>query len=173
MDTVKLRVPTNHPALLSLKPASIRSSEAAAVTKALNLIYAAKSPSVIVDALVARHLAVDVAREFVDLLHFPTFTTPMGKSIIHETNSYFTGVYNGQISLPGVCRVIEQESDLVIDLGPFLSDSNTGGLSRKLPAERVIAVNPKEVVISGVAYPHIGLKSCKLELNPPNFCPAN
>ncbi|PVH73681.1 pyruvate decarboxylase, partial [Cadophora sp. DSE1049] len=159
MDAVKLRALNNHHASLSLKPVSNRSSEAAAVTKALDLIYAAKSPSVIVDALVARHLAVDVARELVDLLHFPTFTTPMGKSIIHETNPYFTGVYNGQISLPDVCRVIEQESDLVIDLGPFLSDSNTGGHSRKLPAERVIAVNPKEVVISGVAYPHIGLKS--------------
>lgn len=162
MDTVKLRAPTNDPVLLSSKPASIRSSEEVAVKKALDLIYAAKSPSVIVDALVARHLAAEVARELVDSLHFPTFTTPMGKSIIHETKPYFTGVYNGQISLPGVCKVIEQDSDLVLDLGPFLSDSNTGGLSRKLPAERVIAVHPTEVMILGVAYPHIRLKSCKL-----------
>ncbi len=145
---------------------SDQENEVEAVSKALTLIYAAKSPSVIVDALVARHLAADVTRELVDLLHFPTFTTSMGKSIIHETVRYFKGVYNGQVSLPGVCRVIEQESDLVLDLGPFLSDSNTGGLSRKLPPERVIAVNTKDVVIAGVSYRHTGLRFCKPALSP-------
>jgi pyruvate decarboxylase len=169
MDVVKLPASTNQPALLGLELISNHDSEAEAVSKALSLIYAAKSPSVIVDALVARHLAVDVTRKLVDLLHFPTFTTSMGKSIIHETTPYFMGVYNGQVSLPGVCKVIEQESDLVIDLGPFLSDSNTGGLSRKLPEQRVIAVNTKDVAISGVAYPQIGLKSCKSQFIPANF----
>lgn len=164
MDVVNLPASTNPAGPLSQGPILNQESESAAVSKALSLIYAAKSPSVIVDALVARHLAADVARKLVDLLHFPTFTTSMGKSIIYETEPYFMGVYNGQVSLPGVCDVIEQESDLVIDLGPFLSDSNTGGLSRKLPEQRVIAVNTKDAVIAGIAYPHTGLRSCKSQL---------
>jgi pyruvate decarboxylase len=169
MDVVKVQASTNQPASLSLNLTLNYASEAAAVTKALSLIYAAKSPLVIVDALVARHLAIDITRELVDILHFPTFTTSMGKSIIHETSPYFMGVYNGQISLPGVCKSIEQESDLVIDLGPFLSDSNTGGHSRRLLEQRMIAVNTKEVVISGVVYPQIGLKSCELRRIPAHF----
>jgi pyruvate decarboxylase len=164
MDVVKLRVRDNQSASLRLKYISNHDTEGVAVTKALALIYAAKHPSVIVDALVARHLAIDVTRELVDVLHFPTFTTGMGKSIVHETHPYFLGVYNGQISRPGVCKILEEESDLVIDLGPFLSDSNTGGFSRKLSQKRVIAVNPKDVVIAGVVFRHIGLKSCKSKL---------
>lgn len=166
MDVVNQRASVNQPASSNWTSTSNQESQTTAITKALDLIYAAKSPSVIVDALIARHLAVDLTRKLVDVLHFPTFTTPMGKSIIHETNPYFIGVYNGQISLPRVCKVIEEESDLVIDIGPFLSDSNTGGLSRKLDQQRVIAVNTKSVVISGVIYPHSGIKSCESQCIP-------
>lgn len=169
MDVINLPVSINLPTILSLGPISNHGSEAAAVSKVLSRIYAAKSPIVIVDALVARHLAADVTRELVDVFQFPTFTTSMGKSIIHETKPYFRGIYNGQVSVPGVCKVIEKDSDLVIDLGPFLSDSNTGGLSRNLNQNRVISVNVDDVVIAGVVYPQIGLKSCKIKLSSVHF----
>lgn len=161
MDVVHLPVTEQSHDPRDFSPVSDRESKDAAVSRALALIYAAKTPSIIVDALVARHLAVDVARQLVDLFQFPTFTTSMGKAIIHETKPYFVGVYNGQVSLPEVCQIIEEKSDLVIDIGPFLSDSNTGGFSRKLPGQRVIAVNRHNVTIAGVKYADIGLKGCK------------
>lgn len=162
MDMVNLPVPTSSTLPVDLSPIIDHDSKAAAVSAALSLVYAAKSPVIIIDALVARHRAIGVTRQLVDLLQFPTFSTSMGKSIINETQSYFRGIYNGQVSYPGVCKAVEQDSDLVVDLGPLLSDSNTGGFTRNIAERKLISVHPHHVVTRGTIYPQISLASCGL-----------
>ncbi|OAL28563.1 hypothetical protein AYO22_02757 [Fonsecaea multimorphosa] len=159
VDMVDRKVPAPSPSQLDLAPFTDKLSQKAAISATLNLLYKAKSPAVIVDALTARHRGKDVTRKLVDLLQFPTYSTSMGKSIIDETESYFCGIYNGQVSVPEVCEVLEQKSDLVLDLGPILADSNTGGHSRKIAEHQIIAVHPHHVTIECVVYPNIGLVS--------------
>lgn len=133
----------------------------AAISATLSMLYKARSPRVIVDALTARHGGRAVTRALVDKLKFPTFSTSMGKSIIDETEVYFCGIYNGKVSVLGVCEVLEQQSDLVFDLGPILSDSNTGGHTRKIEEAKLIAVHPHHVTVAGVVYRNIGIVACR------------
>ena len=160
-DMVHRRVPAQPPSQIELAPLTDEFSKDSAISATLSLLYQARSPIVIVDALTARHLGRDVARRLVEVLQFPTFSTSMGKSIIDETKPYFSGIYNGRVSIPGVCEVVEQQSDLVLDLGPLLADSNTGGHTRSIAEHKLIAVHPHHVSIAGVVYRNIGLVSCE------------
>ncbi|OMP88778.1 putative pyruvate decarboxylase C13A11.06 [Diplodia seriata] len=119
----------------------------------LSLLYAARRPVIIVDALVARHGATQQARALLDTLrHVPAVSTPMGKGIIRESAPYFLGTYVGRLSRPsGIVAAVERDSDLVLDLGPLHSDSNTGGHSRRIAAGcTLVEVRPHEVVVRGV-----------------------
>ncbi|KAI1622713.1 thiamine diphosphate-binding protein [Exophiala viscosa] len=156
-DMVHLRVPDQPSTGLDLVPRTDKFSRESAISVTLPLLYNAKAPAVIVDGLTARHLGSDVTRELVDLLQFPTYSTSIGKGIVDETKPYFCGIYNGQVSIPGVCEAVEQQSDLVLDLGPLLSDSNTGGHTRSIAEHKLIQVHPHHVSVRGVAYRNIGL----------------
>ncbi|EXJ57746.1 uncharacterized protein A1O5_12536 [Cladophialophora psammophila CBS 110553] len=158
-DMVHCPVPAPSPSRIDLALLTDEFSKASAIAATLSLLYKAKAPTVIVDALTARHSGKDVTRKLVDVLRFPTFSTSMGKSIIDETKPYFCGIYNGQVSIPGVCEVIEQQSDLVLDLGPILSDSNTGGHTRNIAEQKIIAIHPHHVIVGGTVHRNIGLVS--------------
>ncbi|KAL4901260.1 thiamine diphosphate-binding protein [Aspergillus multicolor] len=118
---------------VDLNPRTDDEACTAAIHAVIDIIKTSSAPTIIVDALVHRYRATDVMNRLLDQLDLPTFTTPMGKSIVPEDKPYFGGVYNGQVSLPGVANAIETGSDLVIDVGFIHSDSNTGGHSRNPP----------------------------------------
>ncbi len=164
IDMVHELVPTESLSLPPVEkgPLTDQCSQKLALSATLSKLYRAKAPAVVVDALTTRHLGREVTRKLVDKLQFPTFSTSMGKSIIDETKPYFCGIYNGEVSLPDVCRTIEEESDLVFDLGPLHSDSNTGGHTRHLDGKRLIEVHPHHVNVAGITYRNIGLVSCKV-----------
>jgi len=105
------------------------SAEGEAIERLLKTISNARNPVILVDALAARHGAKQEARLLVDALDFPTFATSMGKSIIDEDHPRFCGIYNGAVSYPGIQKAVEK-SDCIINIGPLLADSNTGGHSR-------------------------------------------
>ncbi|KAL3477418.1 pyruvate decarboxylase [Aspergillus californicus] len=129
----------------------------AALDMILEKLKKARTPSIIVDALVHRFGASDIIRQLLDQLNIPTFTTPMGKSIVDETKPYFYGVYNGKVSYPGIANTIENESDLVIDVGPCHSDSNTGGHSRNLSKSAYILIAADYVQIGHARYEKVYL----------------
>ncbi|SMY23743.1 unnamed protein product [Zymoseptoria tritici ST99CH_1A5] len=117
-------------------------------TKAiLDVVYASKHPSVFVDCLVQRHNAIKEATELVDKLGVLVYTSNMGKGIIDETHPNYLGVYNGQISGPGVESAFEA-SDTVLVLGNLPSDTNSGGFTRKIKTQ-AIYINEFDVSIQG------------------------
>ncbi|KAL2845021.1 thiamine diphosphate-binding protein [Aspergillus pseudoustus] len=133
MDFVHVPIPAAPiEAPVDLKPKTNPEACISAINAVIEEIETSTAPTVIVDALVHRFSAADVMNQLLDRLELPTFTTPMGKSIVPENKPYFYGVYNGQVSLPGVANVIENNSDLVVDIGFIHSDSNTGGHSRNI-----------------------------------------
>ncbi|KAL4805382.1 pyruvate decarboxylase [Aspergillus unguis] len=117
---------------VDVKPTSSNEAAQATVNIVIDKLKSSKAPSIIVDGLVSRFGLSGITNKLLDQLRIPTFTTPMGKSIVDETKPYFFGVYSGSISHPGIAHAVENESDLVIDIGPCHSDSNTGAHSRDL-----------------------------------------
>ena len=61
----------------------------------LNALYSSKCPAVFVDCLTHRYGVTVEARQLVDRLQIPVFSSIMGKAIIDETNPHFVGLYNG------------------------------------------------------------------------------
>jgi len=158
---VHRRVPTSalrQPLYLS-PPVDIDSFDAA-VEAVIHAIYASRDPILVVDALVARHSSRAVARNLADVLQFASFSPPMGKSILNETKPYFYGCYNGNISYPGIQETVETYSDLVLHLGPFICDSNTGGFTTQIPEEKLISVKPNSVTVFGKEFPGIPMRTC-------------
>ncbi|EKG10330.1 Thiamine pyrophosphate enzyme TPP-binding protein [Macrophomina phaseolina MS6] len=143
------------------QPLDVPPAAAAAplIETVLSELYSARSPVILVDALVSRHRATREARQLLDKLRFPTFSTPMGKSIANESAPYFHSTYNGKVSFPGVAAFVEDASDLVLDLGPILSDSNTGGHTRTIAAEKLISVHPHELVVRGKSFPGTSIRA--------------
>ena len=132
------------------------SAETSIVGKVLDAIKTSPNTAVLVDTLAARHDARDLARELVEVTHFPNFSTHLSRGVLDESSPYWNGVYNGAgkcpnstnsylaiteslslVSFPGVKEGIES-SDLVINIGPLLSDSNTGGFTREIPDEKLV-----------------------------------
>ncbi|EXJ90609.1 hypothetical protein A1O1_03712 [Capronia coronata CBS 617.96] len=107
------------------------------VHSVLSEIEKASDPVILADVLAIRHGGRDLTRKLAEITQFPSYTTPLSKGIIDENAPYFNGVYNGKVSFPGVAERVEG-SDLVLNLGPLLSDSNTGGFSRTIKDDNLI-----------------------------------
>ncbi|KAH7312832.1 pyruvate decarboxylase [Rhexocercosporidium sp. MPI-PUGE-AT-0058] len=112
-------------------------AEDAVVRAVLDLIKTSSTPVILADVLTIRHGGRDLARELVDLTQFQSFSTPLSKGIIDETHPGYGGNYNGTVSFPGVAEAVHA-SDLVLNLGPLLSDSNTGAFTREIKVENVV-----------------------------------
>ncbi|KAJ5052224.1 uncharacterized protein L3040_001982 [Drepanopeziza brunnea f. sp. 'multigermtubi'] len=114
-----------------------KTAEDSIVKSVLELIKSASNPVILADVLTIRHGGRDLARELVDLTQFQSFSTPLSKGIIDETHPSYGGIYNGTVSFPGVADAVHS-SDLVLNLGPLLSDSNTGAFTREIKEENVV-----------------------------------
>ncbi|KAJ9629258.1 hypothetical protein H2204_008898 [Knufia peltigerae] len=121
------------------------------VQKILSSVATASNPSILADVLAIRHGGLDLTKKLAQITHFPSFSTPLSKGVIDETASYYYGLYNGQASFPGVAEAVEK-SDLVINLGPLLSDSNTGGFTRQIKDENLVRLGHDFVQIKGEKY---------------------
>ncbi|KAK5476753.1 hypothetical protein LTR55_008808 [Exophiala xenobiotica] len=118
------------------------------VSKVLSLITEASNPAILADVLAIRHGGLELIKKLAEITHFPSFSTPLSKGVIDETAPYYYGLYNGKASFPGVAEAVEK-SDLVINLGPLLSDSNTGGFTRDIKDENLVRLGHDFVQIKG------------------------
>lgn len=118
------------------------------VDKIVDHLQKAQKPSVLVDLLTQRFGLTASVRELLSLTGLVGFTTPLAKSVIDETSENFGGLYMGSPTPSVETRDAIQSSDLVIIVGRFPSDSNTGGFAYTFsPEATVIALHPKYVSI--------------------------
>jgi pyruvate decarboxylase len=136
------------------------SKEEEVVRAVASAIYASNSPVLLVDSLIAQFGAKHTVRNLAEKLNFATFCPFMGKSIIHEAKPYFYGVYNGEFSFPGIQKAVEEESDLVLHLGPVPTSMNTGGFTAIVDPKKLISVQETQVIFKGLFYENIYLESC-------------
>lgn len=132
---------------IDTEPRVDAAAQDAAVTAILDAIASAKHPSVIVDAWVQRFDAAKEAQQFVRKLNVPLFTANMGKGVVDETEETYVGIWNGEVSSPGVKEAAKQ-ADLIVTLGFIPCDTNSAGFSRKVEDKVAVHVNPHDVVVS-------------------------
>jgi pyruvate decarboxylase len=71
--------------------------------------------------------------------------TPLGKSVVDETSHNFMGLYLGAFTPSRKAKEKIESADLVIHVGRFPSDTNTGGWTQQLDNSTVIALHPQYV----------------------------
>jgi len=146
---------------LSLTQPSEKVAENTALHAVVNAICKSKSPVVLVDSLILQFGLKTMVRSLLDNLQFPTFCPFMGKSVIQETKPYFHGVYNGKFSYPGIQKTVEDDSDLVIHVGPLPTDMNTGGFSAKIDPNKLVLLEETRVIFKGTVFEGVYLGSCE------------
>ncbi|KAF2634889.1 pyruvate decarboxylase [Massarina eburnea CBS 473.64] len=142
---------------IDVDPKIDQSAQEEATKAIISAISSAKHPILLVDTLVKRFGASTEARELATKLQVPVFSANMGKGVVDETDENYIGVWNGEISAPGV-KEEAKKNDLVITLGYLPADTNTAGFSRRISGESV-HINPFDVEVKGKSYPNTSLKN--------------
>ncbi|KAL7266195.1 hypothetical protein RUND412_011268 [Rhizina undulata] len=123
--------------------------EGVVLGKILKAVEEARRPCIVVDGGAGRHGAREVTRKLAEITRFPLYTTLMGKGIIDETKPYFNGLYNGAQSFPGIKAAVENHADLILNVGYFPTDTNTGGFTREVDERKAILFRPDYCQIIG------------------------
>jgi pyruvate decarboxylase len=85
----------------------------AAVNAIVQAIKEAKHPTLIIDAWTQRFGAAEEAKQLVKKIHVPFYSANMGKGVVDETDEMFVGVWNGEVSTPGL-KETAKAADLVV-----------------------------------------------------------
>jgi TPP-dependent 2-oxoacid decarboxylase len=88
--------------------------------------------------------------------NLPVATSFMGKAVFPEHHPNFIGTYMGAAGHPYSRRMIE-ESDCLLMLGAWLTDTETGLFTGTIARETLIQVLTNEVAISRHRYERVGL----------------
>ena len=88
--------------------------------------------------------------------NLPVATSFMGKAVFPEHHANFIGTYMGAAGDQYARRMVE-ESDCLLMLGAWLTDTETGLFTSAIPREAVIQVLAREVIISHHRYEGVGL----------------
>ncbi|KAF1935194.1 pyruvate decarboxylase [Clathrospora elynae] len=142
---------------IDIEPHVDEKAQEDAVKAILEAIAESKHPTVLVDGLVQRFDAAREAGQLVRKLGVPFFSATMGKGVVDEADEMFVGVWNGEVSSPGV-KEAAKEADLVVTLGYIQCDTNSAGFSRKLEEGKTLHINPHDVVVKGKSYPDTSIK---------------
>lgn len=122
-----------------------------ATNKILSKVYASKNPSILADTLVSRF---NYDAEFNTLIsklpsnYFKLFNTNMGR-VLDDNLPNVVGTYYGKLSADKqVQRILENETDLLINFGFFNGETNTAGYSWNLSKiSNYIEIHPDYIKI--------------------------
>ncbi|KAF8898132.1 thiamine diphosphate-binding protein [Gymnopilus junonius] len=113
---------------------------------------------VLVDLGAIRYDVVQEVKDLLQVTGFPVYATPCGKSIISETYDRYGGIYWGsELSSHEVKQKVE-EANLVLLIGPFPGDFNTGNYNYDIPTECMIELYPDHTKIQDAVFPGVGMK---------------
>ncbi|KAF2024272.1 pyruvate decarboxylase-like protein [Setomelanomma holmii] len=143
---------------INTEPDVNKAAQEKAVKAITDALQEAKRPTVLVDAWTQRFAAVQEAAALVRKLNVPFFSANMGKGVVDESEEMYVGVWNGEVSTPGL-KEVAKAADLVITLGYIPCDTNAAGFSRKISDSTTIHINPHDVVVLGTTYPNTSIKS--------------
>lgn len=109
--------------------------QASALEYILGRMYFAQRPLILVDGESRRCSTLDQIDDLIQRTGWPTWTTTFGKGLVNEQVQSVHGVYHGVYGAER-SKAYFESADLVIHLGPHLSDTNSQGFT-VLPNEAV------------------------------------
>lgn len=119
-------------------------SPSATLHEALNefssLLTNAKHPMILLGSEVIRHGLQNKAKELIEKSGIPFCVFPTAKTVISEDHPQFVGIYQGGWSREDVRKTLEG-SDLILMLGGYFIDSDTGGFTAKIDQNKLIQAN--------------------------------
>ncbi|KAK9327184.1 thiamine diphosphate-binding protein [Lipomyces starkeyi] len=121
------------------------------VDKITSLFSSRKNPIIIVDGGAVRNGVIQESSELIKLLQIPYFVTAMSKGGISEALGCFGGVYGGGASTDDVRRAVEG-SDLVLFIGSYQSDFNTGEFTTQISPRVIVDFQRFTVNVFGKEY---------------------
>nr|AJE25525.1 pyruvate decarboxylase [Starmerella bombicola] len=121
----------------------------------LDAFAKAKRPVVLNDLFATRFNMKERTMQILERTGAYGYCTFLGRSSIEETHPQFGGVYNGQVSLKGVSKAIEEDSDFILNIGAHVSDFNSGGMSRTIDDSKLIIVHAFYARVFGKNYDNV------------------
>ena len=119
------------------------------ITTVSDKLEAAKrGAAIVVDAGAIRHEVLQQTMKLVDVTGLPFFTTAMSKGALSERHPRFGGFYGGMFSKQDVRETLEG-ADVVIWIGSFPSDLNTGAFTMKVDPANVVGFERTHVILNG------------------------
>ena len=109
--------------------------QASASEYMLGRMYSAQRPLILVDGESRRCGTLDQIDDLIQRTGWPTWTTTFGKGLVNEQVQSVHGVYHGVYGAER-SKAYFESADLVIHLGPHLSETNSQGFTG-LPNEAV------------------------------------
>lgn len=124
----------------------------------LSKIYASQNPAIVGDVLIDRFQLTSEMRQIVNHTQFNNYTTPMGKSILDESEDSFVGSYWGKESHPLVQQSL-LESDLILHFGGYHNEINSGHYTmyQNMDAEKLIYISDKFIRIGSQVFENTSL----------------
>ncbi|KAK3070663.1 Pyruvate decarboxylase 1 [Teratosphaeriaceae sp. CCFEE 6253] len=110
-------------------PANDPSTEEQVVAEIWARIQRAKNPIIILDGNAVRNNLQAEANRLAEVSGWKFFTTCMGKGGADESLPNYAGVYQGGGSIEVVRKAVEDDADLVLWIGSFRTDFNTGEMT--------------------------------------------
>jgi indolepyruvate decarboxylase len=105
-------------------------------------------------AFLARYNFQKAACEWIEATGLPFATMVMDKGVLNETHPQFAGMYDGNL-LSDEVRGFVEGADLLLLLGPLLTDHNTGAFTANIDKRKTIHVRHHQVVVKGEVYNHV------------------
>ncbi|KAL6918524.1 hypothetical protein FSST1_010019 [Fusarium sambucinum] len=118
------------------------------VDSILDSMYAAKRPLILVDGESRNFGVVDEINQLVKITGWPTWTSAFGKGLVNEELPNVHGVYLAGYGNESSSKYFKT-SDLVIFLGPHLSNINTHIFTAIPEESRTISFSPDKIKIHG------------------------
>ncbi|KAK9319254.1 thiamine diphosphate-binding protein [Lipomyces orientalis] len=125
--------------------------EKSVVDKITDLLSSRQNPIMLVDGGAVRNGVIPECSELIKLLQIPYFVTPMSKGGISEALERFGGVYAGGASIDDV-RYNVEKSDLVLFIGSYKSDFNTGVFTAQISPDVIVDFQRFTINVLGTEY---------------------
>lgn len=112
---------------------------------------ASEKPVILADMLASRYSMKQTIAELLERTGAAGVTTPLSKGVIDETDSHFAGVYAAQTT-PKIAKLVERDSDFILEIGPYMNDLVTGMFTRDIPENKHIAISTNYATVYGKVY---------------------
>ena len=137
-----------NPLKAGVDPNDVDAEEAMVVAIRRLLEKAKRGAAIVVDAGAIRHEVLPQTRDLVDITNLPFFTTAMSKGALSERHPRFGGFYGGMFSKQDVRETLEG-ADVVLWIGSFPSDLNTGAFTMKVDPAKVVGFERFHIMLGG------------------------